>query len=649
MDAEAKKIRLWAENGDRKDPDAPDLAPPIDRLIGWPASFSEEDGDTPRRGVMNQIQREFSGFAVETMEAGVLEWDAEINYRQYAMVQRNGLLVRASVATGPDAGNVTDPATPGQAVWETVGGSEVAPAKPDTPVAEVGNGELIWTWPCPLDGGSIILDFAVEWRRAGVQAWTPVTVKTPRYRLTGLVNGATYELRVLARNAIGNGPQSDIGAGTPQGLAPGGGNSLALRGEAGNGQVSLSWLQPDTGGLNILDYTVQWRTGQQAYSAGRQKVVNGTSTTVTGLPNGTAQFFRVRARNIKGSGPVSNEVTETPEAPPPPPPADTVPAMPSLPTYTSRRPYVVDARLALPASNGGQRISAFELQWRYQGNAWVGNLLSNTSGCFTINAADASRAVQLRGRVRNSVGVSRWSQTLTVPTAALLAPPTQRHRFNADQNFAWPYTELERAVAVLRGSTGASFSATVQLSNPLVANTLVRWTPSVRPSLGSALSQDGSTTLYLAVLGLFRSGAQRGQIFMQLASSQSQSPTEAGPDFSNQVKTQGSIVIRASDGRSLTVTGISDRTEPYTWTPTNLEELVSFANHVAGLGNKTVSVTVSDGSTSEPTTLKVDGVTYTTLGDDDGVVVQQLSGLSSGDVLAVDIGTNGMVDVFPQF
>ena len=53
---------------------------------------------------------------------------------------------------------------------------------------------------------------------------------------------------------------------------------------------------------------------------------------------------------------------------------------------------------------------------------------------------------------------------------------------------------------------------------------------------------------------------------------------------------------------ALTVTGISDSTEPYSWSPINSAEVVAFANHVAGLTDRSLTVTFNDNAAAAPAT-----------------------------------------------
>ena len=88
----------------------------------------------------------------------------------------------------------------------------------------------------------------------------------------------------------------------------------ATAGEDGGGAVTLSWTAP-TGGGAVSRYEYQQKAGTGAYGAWTPIPGSGPSTTsytVTGLTDGTAYTFRVRAVNSVGAGAASNEATATP-------------------------------------------------------------------------------------------------------------------------------------------------------------------------------------------------------------------------------------------------------------------------------------------------------------------------------------------------
>ena len=100
-------------------------------------------------------------------------------------------------------------------------------------------------------------------------------------------------------------------------LPPAPAQATGLTAKVGNAQVTLSWEDPDN--ATISKWQVQRKEGSGSYGAWVDVPDSGattTSHTVTGLTNGTAYSFKIRAVNAGGNGPASDEVTATPMAPP---------------------------------------------------------------------------------------------------------------------------------------------------------------------------------------------------------------------------------------------------------------------------------------------------------------------------------------------
>ena len=362
VDVEAKKILegLWADTGDRTNPDDASLTPTLSRATGWTSSFSATDGDVPRRRVMNQKFREWDGIASDTMREGLLGWDTDIDYRADAIVQAGSKLWRATVATGPATSNATDPTAMGQSVWAAVAGQLNIPSAPPTPTASAGNGVLDWVWGCPLDNGARVSEFDFQWRPQGGSFSASIVVSVAARELTGLSNGTTYEVRVRARNSVGTGPWSSVGTGTPAAERPG--QVFGVDAEGGDGEVDVSWVEPDNGGDAIIRYEVQWRTSVQTFSTGRQTTNTDAMVTVGSLTNGTEYFFRVRAVNSAGNGDWSSVVSSTPAVALP---AVSAPDAPDAPVAVVGQGELLWS-WNCPLDNGGE-VTGFDFQQRETG------------------------------------------------------------------------------------------------------------------------------------------------------------------------------------------------------------------------------------------------------------------------------------------
>jgi hypothetical protein len=81
------------------------------------------------------------------------------------------------------------------------------------------------------------------------------------------------------------------------------GAPTSVTGTAGDGQVPLSWIAPSNGGTPITDYVIQYSSNSgSSWTTFSDGTSTATSTTVTGLTNGTSYIFRVAAVNGIGQG-----------------------------------------------------------------------------------------------------------------------------------------------------------------------------------------------------------------------------------------------------------------------------------------------------------------------------------------------------------
>ena len=149
---------------------------------------------------------------------------------------------------------------------------------------------LSWVQP---SGGAALTHYEYELDLSGT--WTSTGETAPSYTVTGLTNGQAYTFRVRAVNSAGPSAASGSQSATPTTTAPEAPESLSFT--PGDQQVTLRWRAPaNDGGEPITHYEYEQDGSGTWISTGG----TATSHTVTGLNNGQAYMFRVRAVNTPG-------------------------------------------------------------------------------------------------------------------------------------------------------------------------------------------------------------------------------------------------------------------------------------------------------------------------------------------------------------
>ena len=186
----------------------------------------------------------------------------------------------------------------------------LAPQSPRVTKTEEGT-SLMVEWSPPPDTVTTFYD--LRYRAEGGTDWIdgPQNVNGTNATITGLDADTEYEVQVRGDNAQGAGPWSPSGStrkppSRPRTSAPGAPRNLTAVG--GDGEAVLSWDAPRRdGGRAITDY--EYRIGGTGdwISTGSTE----TTHTVTGLVNGTAYLFEVRAVNRIGASKASNPAEVT--------------------------------------------------------------------------------------------------------------------------------------------------------------------------------------------------------------------------------------------------------------------------------------------------------------------------------------------------
>ena len=247
--------------------------------------------------------------------------------------------------------------------------------------------------------------------------------------ITGLADATRYDVQVRARHSAGNSPWSvSASAITNDAVNPSvPGRPAAPTVDGGNLQLSVSWSPPSSdGGGRITHYQLQHRTGSGAWTTGSELAASPRSATISNnLVASTAYQVQVRAKNSAGWGSWSPSGTDTTDAPG----RVTVPGRPAAPSVDGGN-LRLSVSWSPPSSNGGGRITHYQLQYRTGSGAWeTGSDLAGSSTSATIsNNIRASTAYQVQVRAKNSAGWGSWStsgtDTTDAPPTPLAAPDT---------------------------------------------------------------------------------------------------------------------------------------------------------------------------------------------------------------------------------
>ncbi len=291
-------------------------------------------------------------------------------------------------------------------------------ARPTGVGAKAGNGQVTLSWTDP--GNASIMKWQYRWKLASASAWGAAMdvsgsdAETTSVVVTGLTNSAAYHFQVRAFGTQGGHWSARVSA-TP--LTPPGA-ARNLSGREGDGQVTLQWI--NDGDTTIISWEYRQKAAGGSYGewmtiddSGTKPTTHDVMHTVTGLENGTAYTFQVRAENAGGKGP-SAEVTATPVR-------DRVEA----PTGFTAKPG--NGRVTLSwNSSDDDRIS----RWNYRQKAGVGEYgnwravpggASTTSHTVTGLTNDTKYTFQVRAESTNGEFGTLTAGITVTPTAPTTA------------------------------------------------------------------------------------------------------------------------------------------------------------------------------------------------------------------------------------
>jgi len=202
--------------------------------------------------------------------------------------------------------------------------------------------------------------------------------------------------------------------------APAAPSNFTAKTGTGNGQVVLTWVTSDNGGIQITSYQYSIDGG----AAWTNIPSSGASTvtyTVTGLTGGNDYTFKIHAVNKDGTEGASSTATATA--------ALTAPRAPDAPNLNVT-PGNGQATLTWTApNNGGSPIT--EYQYSQDGGEWKGISSSGTLTTCTVTGLTNGTTYTFEVRAVNSAGKEGISSGAQPVTPALMMVPSKPDNFTA--------------------------------------------------------------------------------------------------------------------------------------------------------------------------------------------------------------------------
>jgi titin len=315
--------------------------------------------------------------------------------------------IRAVNSAGAGNASLTTTATP-----------VTVPTAPLSVVATPGNASISLNWNAPAsNGGATITDYEVEYSTNGGSTWFSFingTSAATSASITSLTNGTSYTFRVSAVNSVGVGVASVWSTSVAPRTVPTAPTNLAI--VAGAGSITASWTAASSGGSTITDFIVEYSTDGNLWTTFNDGLSTSTSTTITGLTNGTAYYVRVSAVNVAGeSTAVVSGSTATPK---------TTPSAPSISAITADNQSLSVAFTA--GATGGSAITSYQYSIN-GGSTWT--TASGASSPIVISSLTNGTQYQVALRAVNVVGNGNTSNILastprTVPDAPTISSIT---------------------------------------------------------------------------------------------------------------------------------------------------------------------------------------------------------------------------------
>ena len=276
------------------------------------------------------------------------------------------------------------------------------PTTPGINSCTAGIGQISVAFTAQASGGSPITGYYYATANTPVYTFTSTT--TSPIVITGLASGTTYYVRLMAVNVVGN---SAATAATTVALTTSVPAQPVINSiTPGNATAAISFTAPSNGGSAITNYFYSTNNGTTFASVGNTNI----PINVSGLTNGTAYSFMVKAANSLGNSAPSAAVSATPCL---------VPGAPSI-TGVVYGNQSVSVSFSAPGSNGGSAITGY----KYSTNGGSTYTETGTTSPFTIAGLTNGTTYTVIMKATNPAGdsIASTASASVIPATVPNAP-----------------------------------------------------------------------------------------------------------------------------------------------------------------------------------------------------------------------------------
>lgn len=457
------------------------------------------------------------------------------------------------------------------------------PSVPSVTTITPGNGQLSVAFTAGADGGAAITNYKYSIDNgSNYIAVSPAQTTSP-ILITGLTNGTSYSIRILAINAAGDGAASAAVAAIPY-TTPAAPTLNSVT--PGNGQLVLNFSAGAANGSPITDYKYALNSGTYV-SAG----TTSSPIIVTGLTNGVSYSVQLRAVNAAGDGAESNAISGTPSAP-------------STPTISV-------TTLSLPSFTGNYGTASFGGSFAVSGTALNNDITIAAPAGFEVSTTSSSSGfaasqvlTQSGGEVAATMVYVRTIATAPAGTASGSVTLTSQDASNVSVSVLATITPKPLTITGLSGvsktydgTTAATVSGTAVLTGVVGLDDVTLDATAASYTFASATA---GTNKPITASGFTLTGTAQGNYILA-------QPTGLTADIN---KAASSIVVTGSASytynaspqgpNSASVTG-STGAVTYTYTGTN-PVVAPSATRPTNAGSYTATATVAADTNFEAAT-----------------------------------------------